>query len=141
MLVHFYCDDCFKNKMSFAQKFIWKKMQVEKCILKKKENGISLSPSSPLGLSGPTSPRASPSLPGLRPSQPASAFPSPLSLWWLTGGAHPSGPSSSLGNRPSSSSGNRPCGLAVRPLPTFFPSPRAIAQKRFLKLRFWILKA
>ena len=39
----------------------------------------------PLGLSGPTSPRASPSLPGPRPSQPASAFPSSLSGGWQVG--------------------------------------------------------
>jgi len=32
MLGHFYCDDCFENKMYFAQKFIWKKNAIGNCI-------------------------------------------------------------------------------------------------------------
>ena len=76
MLVQFYCDDCFKNKMSFAQKFIWENASGKMYLKKEKKMEFSFPP---LPLSA-FRPNPSPALfsSWARPSRPSP--PSPLSL-------------------------------------------------------------
>ena len=76
MLVHFYCDDYFENKISFAQKFILKKRNWKMCLKKKMDFFPSLFSFRPFG---PVSPRPPSFSPSWAVAQPATPLPS-LSL-------------------------------------------------------------